>query len=126
MAVTEVAAPADLPAAPELIVIAVKVFDVEAAALSCAPWPDAVALTVSNGVGAEEIVRRVRPGAGIVAGSVTASVEATGDRAVARLNRGGIVVASAAGDTRDLAASLGRSVPRRRAADRRRSTTRGR
>lgn len=104
--VTEIAAPADLAAEPELIVVAVKVFDVEEAALSCAGWPSAVGLTVSNGVGAEEIVRRVRPGAGLIAGSVTASVEAAGERAVTRLNRGGIAVAPAAGEVRPLADAL--------------------
>lgn len=106
VAVTEVATPADLPGAPELIVIAVKVFDVEAAAQSCAVWPDSVVLTVSNGVGAEEIARRLRPASGLIAGSVTASVELTGERSVARLNRGGIALAAAAGDTRLLADSL--------------------
>jgi 2-dehydropantoate 2-reductase len=106
VAVTEVSRPSDLASPPELVVIAVKVFDVESAAVSCAVWPDAVALTVSNGIGAEEIVRRVRPGTGLIAGSVTASVDATGDRAVARLNRGGIAVAPAAGETRELAETL--------------------
>jgi 2-dehydropantoate 2-reductase len=106
VSVTEVRTPDDLPAAPELIVIAVKVFDVEAAALSCASWPDATVLTVSNGVGAEEIVRRVRPAAGLIAGSVTASVEPSGDRTVTRMNRGGIAVAPAAGDTSELAGAL--------------------
>jgi len=104
--VTEVRSPSDLPAAPELIVIAVKVFDVEAAAQSCAAWPDVVVLSVSNGVGAEEIVRRVRPAAGLIAGSVTASVELSGERTVSRLNRGGIAVAPAAGDPRQLANAL--------------------
>ena len=105
-AVTEVASPDDLTVEPEVIVIAVKVFDVEDAALSCAAWPSAVALTVSNGVGAEEIVRRIRPGAGLIAGSVTASVEATGERSVTRLNRGGVAVAPAAGETRSRADAL--------------------
>jgi 2-dehydropantoate 2-reductase len=104
--VTETAAPADLEDEPELIVFAVKVFDVEDAALSVAAWPSAVALTVENGVGAEEIVRRIRPGAGLIAGSVMASVEATGERTVSRLNRGGIAVAPAAGETRALADAL--------------------
>jgi 2-dehydropantoate 2-reductase len=104
--VTEIAAPGDLSGPPELIVIAVKVFDVEVAAASCAAWPAATALTVSNGVGAEEIVRRVRPGAGLIAGSVTASVEAGGERTFARQNRGGIAVAPAAGETRPLAELL--------------------
>lgn len=106
VAVTEVARPEDLLEAPEVIVIAVKMFDLEAAAHSCARWPDAVALTVSNGVGAEEIVRRIRPGAGLIAGSVTASVEPAGERTVARLNHGGIAVSPAAGDTRSLAEAL--------------------
>jgi 2-dehydropantoate 2-reductase len=106
VAVTEVAGPDELPSAPEVIVIAVKMFDLEAAAQSCFAWPDAVALTVSNGVGAEEIVRRVRPGAGVIAGSVTASVEPSGERTVARLNRGGIAVAPAAGEVRPLAEAL--------------------
>jgi 2-dehydropantoate 2-reductase len=106
VAVTEVARPEDVSTAPELIVIAVKMFDLEAAVQSCAAWPDAVALTVSNGVGAEEIVRRVRPGAGLIAGSVTASVEPAGDRRIARLNRGGIAVAPAAGETRPLAEAI--------------------
>ena len=104
--VTEVARPEDLPAPPDVIVVAVKLFDVEAAALSCAAWPDAVTLTVSNGVGAEEIVRRIRPGAGLIAGSVTASVDLVDERTVARLNGGGIGVAPAAGDTRPSAESL--------------------
>ena len=37
--VTEVAQPDDLPAAPELIVFAVKMFDLAAAAASCKAWP---------------------------------------------------------------------------------------
>ena len=110
VAVTEVARPEDLATAPELVVIAVKMFDVEAAAQSCVAWAEAVTLTVSNGVGAEEIVRRVRPGAGLIAGSVTASVEVVGDRRVARLNRGGIAVAPAAGDTRPLAEAVSDAV----------------
>jgi 2-dehydropantoate 2-reductase len=107
VAVTEVHDPSALDEAPELIVIAVKMFDVEEAATTCAAFPDAVALTVSNGVGAEEIVRRVRPGAGLVAGSVTASVESSGQRMIARLNNGGVAVAPAAGDTRAMAEALG-------------------
>ncbi len=96
--VTEVAQPDDLPAAPELIVFAVKMFDLAAAAASCAAWPLATGLTVSNGVGAEEIVSEVRPGAGLIAGSVTASVELVGEGTVSRLNRGGIGLAPVGGD----------------------------
>ena len=39
--VTEVARPEDLPRRPSVIVFAVKMFDLEAAAQSCAAWPDA-------------------------------------------------------------------------------------
>jgi hypothetical protein len=49
---------------------------------------------------------RVRPGAGLIAGSVTASVELVDERTVARLNGGGIAVAPAGGETRSLAESL--------------------
>jgi 2-dehydropantoate 2-reductase len=96
--VTEVARPDDLSAAPELIVFAVKMFDLEGAAASCSVWPSATGLTVSNGVGAEEIVSEVRPGAGLIAGSVTASVELVGEGTVSRLNRGGIGLAPVEGD----------------------------
>jgi 2-dehydropantoate 2-reductase len=104
--VTEVARPEDLPAAPELIVFAVKMFDLEAAAVSCAGWPSATGLTVSNGVGAEEIVSDVRPGAGLIAGSVTASVELVGEGTVSRLNRGGIGLAPVNGDVSRLIEEL--------------------
>jgi 2-dehydropantoate 2-reductase len=96
--VSEVARPDDLSAEPELIVFAVKMFDLAAAATSCAAWPSATGLTVSNGVGAEEIVAEARPGAGLIAGSVTASVELVGEGTVCRLNRGGIGLAPVSGD----------------------------
>jgi 2-dehydropantoate 2-reductase len=104
--VTEVARPDDLATAPELIVFAVKMFDLDAAAASCAVWPSAAALTVSNGVGAEEIVAAVRPKAGLIAGSVTASVERAGDGTVTRLNRGGIGLAPVRGEVDGLMADL--------------------
>jgi 2-dehydropantoate 2-reductase len=96
--VTEVARPSDLSAPPELIVFAVKMFDLAAAAASCAAWPSATSFTVSNGVGAEQIVTDVRPIAGLIAGSVTASVELVAERSVSRLNRGGIGLAPVSGD----------------------------
>jgi 2-dehydropantoate 2-reductase len=96
--VTEVARPDDLPAAPELIVFAVKMFDLAAAAESCGMWPATTGLTVSNGVGAEQIVTDVRRDAGLIAGSITASVELVGEGTVSRLNRGGIGLAPVSGD----------------------------
>jgi 2-dehydropantoate 2-reductase len=104
--VTEVARPGDLPAAPELIVFAVKMFDLAASAGSCSAWPSATSLTVSNGIGAELIVAESRPGAGLIAGSVTASVERAGDGAFTRLNRGGIGLAPLRGDVDQLIGSL--------------------
>jgi 2-dehydropantoate 2-reductase len=105
-AVTEVARPDDLAAAPDLIAFAVKMFDLEAAAASCAAWPSAPGLTVSNGVGAEQIVAGVRPEAGLIAGSVTASVERAMDGTVTRLNRGGIGLARVRGEVDGLIADL--------------------
>ncbi len=108
--VTEISSPDDLAAAPDVIVFAVKAFDLAAAAASCSAWPSAPALTVLNGVGAEEIVAEARPGGGLIAGSVTASVETAGAGTVARLNRGGVALAPALGDvdalTDDLLAAL--------------------
>ena len=105
-AVTEVGRPDDLAAAPELIVFAVKMFDLAAAATSCSAWPLATALTVSNGVGAEEIVAQARPGAGLIAGSVTASVERTVEGTITRLNRGGIGLAPGRGEVGGLIGDL--------------------
>jgi 2-dehydropantoate 2-reductase len=95
-AVAEVRSPADLAAAPELIVFAVKMFDLEAAVASCDAWPEAAALTVSNGIGAEELVADRRRG-GLIAGSVTASVELGTVGSTHRLNRGGIALAPVRG-----------------------------
>jgi len=95
--VTEVGRPSDLSAAPALIVFAVKMFDLAEAVESCAVWSSSTALTVSNGIGAEEIVGGLRE-ARLIAGSVTSAVEMGPDGAVARLNRGGIGLAPVAGD----------------------------
>jgi 2-dehydropantoate 2-reductase len=104
--VIEVAKPGDLGAAPELIVFAVKMFDLAAAAASCSVWPSATSLTVSNGVGAEALVAELRPGAGLIAASLTASVERTDDRTVQRFNRGGIGLAPVHGDVEPLIVDL--------------------
>jgi 2-dehydropantoate 2-reductase len=96
--VTEVPTPADLPAPPEVILFAVKMFDLAAAAESGAAWPGTPSLTVSNGIGAEEIVANARPEAGLIAGSVTASVDLVDDHTVAVLNSGGLGLAAVRGD----------------------------
>src|SRR2546421_8008351 len=57
-AVTAAADPAGLPE-PELVIVATKATGLEPAAASIAgPWPQANVMTVQNGLGAEEIVRR--------------------------------------------------------------------
>jgi 2-dehydropantoate 2-reductase len=104
--VAEIASPDGLAGPPEIIVFAVKAFDLADAAASCAAWPTAPALTVHNGVGAEEIVAEARPDGGLIAGSVTASVELTGERTVARLNSGGVALAPASGGVDELTDAL--------------------
>ncbi len=103
--VTEVRHPSDLPATPEVIVFSVKMFDLPEAVESCATWPNTTALTVSNGVGAEEIVGGLRPG-GLIAGSVTSSVDMGENGTVSRLNRGGIALAPVRGEVDPLIAAL--------------------
>jgi 2-dehydropantoate 2-reductase len=110
--VSEVGAPGDLGAPPEVIVFAVKQFDLAAAVASCAVWPTAPALAVGNGVGGEELVAEARPGAGVIAGSVTASVERAADGAVTRLNRGGIALAGFRGDVAGLTGLLAGAIAR--------------
>ena len=108
--VTEVRGPGDLSRAPDVIVFAVKAFDLEAAAASCAMWPAAVGVTVGNGFGAEEIVTGLRPRAPHIAASVTASVELREPRHVARRNRGGIALAPFAGDVERTVGGLVRAI----------------
>jgi 2-dehydropantoate 2-reductase len=96
--VGELRTPDDLGSPPEVIVFAVKMFDLEAAAASCDVWPSSPSLTVANGVGAEAVVAGLRPRAPLIAGSITVSVEPSAERTVRRLNRGGIALAPVAGD----------------------------
>ncbi|MCU0483381.1 MAG: 2-dehydropantoate 2-reductase [Chloroflexi bacterium] len=96
---------AERGAPPDLVLFATKQFDLPAALAVAGRWPGAASLTVQNGVGAEEAVMAARPGAGLVAGSLTAAVRlhrpAHGDDpgvAVARrLRRGGLALAPMAG-----------------------------
>ncbi len=104
--IAEIHSPDALEVAPEVIVFAVKAFDLLDAAASCAAWPTAPALTVLNGVGAEEIVAEARPDGGLIAGSVTASVDLTGERTVARLNNGGVALAPASRGVEELTDAL--------------------
>ena len=100
--------------APDLVLFATKQFDLPGALAIAGRWPEAVALTVQNGIGAEEAVLAERPGAGLVAASLTAAVRlhhpAHGDDlgvAVAhRLRRGGLALAPAAGPVEPIVEEL--------------------
>jgi len=97
LGITVVGRPDELETAPDLIVFAVKMFDLPGAVTSCGAWRDVPALTVQNGIGAELLVARARPQAGLIAGSLTASVEAAEDGGWRRRTRGGLGLAQVEG-----------------------------
>lgn len=78
---------------PDLVILAVKQYDLPAALESLARWPAVAVLTAENGVGAEEAAVAARPGAPVLAASVTASVERAADGSVGWLRTGGIGLA---------------------------------
>jgi 2-dehydropantoate 2-reductase len=92
---------ADVGDAPDLVVLAVKMFDLAGALDDLVAWPTATVLTIQNGIGAEELVASARPGAGLVAGSLTSPVERPGPAEVRWRGRGGIALAVVAGDAGD-------------------------
>jgi 2-dehydropantoate 2-reductase len=56
--VTAATSPADLPA-PELVIVACKTLDLDSVAARLAgSWPDAIVMTVQNGIGADAVVAR--------------------------------------------------------------------
>jgi 2-dehydropantoate 2-reductase len=82
-----------VPAAPpDLVVLAVKAFDLEAALATATRWPGAPLLTVQNGVGAEEAARAASTSP-ILAGSLTASIVPI-PGGVRRLRTGGLGLAA--------------------------------
>jgi 2-dehydropantoate 2-reductase len=83
--------PAAGPAHVALIILAVKVFDLEGALASASRWPDAPLLTVQNGIGAEAaaITARTSP---LLAGSLTTAVELV-EGGVAARRKGGLGLA---------------------------------
>jgi 2-dehydropantoate 2-reductase len=94
------------PTAPDLLVTAVKMYDLATAVASCDRWPHAPVLAVENGVGAEQIVMDARPDAGLIAGSLTAAVQRTPGGEVHWLRRGGIGLAAVRGDVEPLIGEL--------------------
>lgn len=92
-AVRRIDDPAGLDAPPDLVVLAVKMFDLAGALDDLRAWPTVPVLTIQNGVGAEDLVATARPGAPHVAGSLTAPVERPGPHEVRWRGRGGIGLA---------------------------------
>jgi 2-dehydropantoate 2-reductase len=86
---------------PELIVMAVKMYDLAAAIETIGRWPAAPVLAVENGIGADEqLVAGGRTA--LVAGSLTTAVELDrSSRTVERRSRGGIALAPVAGQVGD-------------------------
>jgi 2-dehydropantoate 2-reductase len=112
----------DVAGRPDLVVLAVKMFDLATALDDLAAWPDVAVLTIQNGIGAEELVASGRPGAPLVAGSLTSPVERPGPAEVRWRGRGGIALAVVAGDAAATAdwlveAFAAAGLPARRLAD---------
>lgn len=84
--------------APDLVLVAVRQYDLPAALDSLAVLPDVALLTAQNGVGAEEAAAAARPAGTLLAASVTASVEREPDGSVRWLRRGGVALAPVRGD----------------------------
>ena len=80
---------------PDLVILAVKLFDLERALRAAARWPDVTVLTVQNGVGAEASVAAERRSP-LVAGSLTSSVIPV-PGGVRRLRAGGLGLAAVHG-----------------------------
>ncbi len=115
-------APAEVAAPPDLAVLAVKTFDLAGALDDLRAWPSTPVLTIQNGVGAEDLVARGRPGTGHVAGSLTAPVERSGLHEVQWRGRGGIGLAPVTGPVDELITGLvgmfvAAGLPARRLAD---------
>lgn len=93
------------PPSPDLVLLAVKMYDLEAALQTAARWPEAPLVTVQNGVGAEERARTARTSA-VIALSLTTAVELS-PGGVARRRIGGLGIAPVQGDTAALRRELG-------------------
>jgi 2-dehydropantoate 2-reductase len=83
---------------PDLVVLAVRQYDLADALDSLKALPDVPLVTAQNGVGAEEAATEARPGAALLAASVTASVDREPDGTVSLLRRGGVGLAAVRGE----------------------------
>ncbi len=84
---------------PAYVVLAVKMPDLAAAIEACGAWPGVAVITLQNGIGAEELVAAARPGAPLLAGSLTAPIDKEADGTLAWRKRRGIALGSVCGDT---------------------------
>jgi 2-dehydropantoate 2-reductase len=91
---------------PSVIILAVKMFDLERALDVCARWPAAPTVTVQNGIGAEALASARRPQASLVAASLTASVDLAAGGNVRRFRQGGIGLAGEGAVVADLTAAF--------------------
>ena len=106
VAIAVAGSPEAVTGTPDLILIAVKMPDLAGAVATAGQWPDATVLAVQNGVGADELIDAERPTGGLIAGSLTTSVERLADGGVRRLSRGGIVLAAVRGEVAPAIARL--------------------
>jgi 2-dehydropantoate 2-reductase len=89
---------------PDVVLLAVKAFDLQGALATAARWPRVPVVTAQNGVGAEGVAAAARTSP-LVAASLTTAVEPV-HGGVARRRRGGIGLAVVRGDVRKLVATL--------------------
>ncbi len=101
--------PATVAGVPDLILLAVKMPDLAAAIETAGAWPEATVLAVQNGVGADAMLLARRPSGGLIAGSLTTSIERVSGGSIQRLSRGGIVLAPVRGDVGATIAGLVRA-----------------
>jgi 2-dehydropantoate 2-reductase len=85
------------PDAPDVVILAVKMYDLGGALQTASLWPDAPLATVQNGVGAEDQAASARTSP-LIALALTTAVEPTAV-GVARRRAGGLGIAPVRGDT---------------------------
>ncbi len=97
VAVRRVGAPELAPANPDLLILAVKMFDLAGALEAAARWPEVPLITAQNGIGAEATAAEARTSP-LIAASLTTAVEPA-PGGVARRRTGGLGLAPVRGDT---------------------------
>lgn len=104
--VTVVVEPSMLAEPPDVVIFAVKQYSLPTAIDAWPEMPAIVALTVQNGIGAEEVVAGRRPDTTVLGGSLTASVGLIDEGVVQRYRRGGLGLAIVQGSEGDKLARL--------------------